>query len=374
MLALLAAAALAGPQAAPGEVQVAVTRSGLRVETAAPAAPGDLEVATPFGRLLCPVDPVAAVEDATRRRDRLRTLRTASDSGFAAWLAETDRAGLLTELRAGCAERLEREPGALEALEALERWGGRVDPLPASLAREERVRQIWRRLRDASPADAALLNGRLLRELAPSAQGDPRRQLTVAELRQALRSGGPGLRRAACLSAGHQAATVLFEPLLERSLGDPDPSVREAAARAAASLLELEARNYWALVLARGEPGQRPAAALALGRHGGAPAVHLLAHVLSAYDKRAPRRYDFAGHRIHLRRRSGRQNPRPAHRSGLEVELLDAGGDFEVAPLDEATTVALLQALEQQLPEGPQEAPPAEWVDWYLENLRPEAP
>nr|MBC8327155.1 hypothetical protein [Planctomycetota bacterium] len=308
------------------------------------------------------------------RRNRLRTLREGSESGFPTWLAETDRAGLLSELLLGCEIRLQEDRGALDPRLVLERWGALLDPLPPGLDRQDRFQRLWEGILDASPARAALLTGRLLVELAPSAQGDPTRQLTVSELRQALRQEGPEVRRAACLAAGHQATSVLFEPLLEASLADPNAAVREAAASAAAAMLRLESRNYWVLVLARGEAKQRPAAADALGRHGGEAAVHPLAHVLSAYDKKAPRGYDFAGRRIQVRRSVSRQDPSSAHRSGLEVEILDQGNSFEVAPLDEATTQALLRALTTLRPDGPPEGSPAGWVDWYLENLRPGTP
>ena len=370
LLLLVSWAAQADPAAPP--VQVAVTRSGARVQCIAPTAPGDRVIHTPYGRLSGPSDPVEAVIDAVAQRDRLRSLRTASDSGFDSWLHETLASGLLDELVEGIGAALESHPERLDLYQALESWGARLDRAPEKLALDQRVDWLWEQLQKEDPAAAVMLSGQLHEEVARTEQADFSRRVSLGELRRALRSDAIHLRRIAARVGGRQADFQFFEPLLKASVWDGAHAVREAAAAGAAAIHAYDARQYWTVVLARSREPQRIAAADALGRHGGQDAIHVLTHVLSAHDRTNPVRYEFAGREIQTVRDSLEVDFSGRYGRGDEgVDELQSGSVFKVTLLSNPVTIAVLDALAECCPDGPPDHDASAWLDWYLENVRP---
>ncbi|MFQ5749636.1 MAG: hypothetical protein ACE5H3_09295 [Planctomycetota bacterium] len=361
-------------QAGPAEdpVQVAVLASGARVECLPGASSGDLSLATPFGRLETPVDPVAEVADASGEVRLLRAMRAADPK---AWVDRAARRGLLGELVAEADSPKPHLTGdAREALFAeLEKFGARLDPVPARVPWEDRTGWLWKRIAGAPPGEGALLTGRLLSEI-PAAEVPSDRRLGLADLRRGLRARNPALRRAAAAAALRQKERDLRLPLLQTSLEDPQEPVRLAGARALAGIDPAEALGRWTLALWRDrrEPPRLRSAGY-LGRFGNEKTVDALMVPLAASSNgRSPGAFIFAGRQVSIVRDFDVEVAQAAAIADPVVDVLSEGSVLQVRVLSVRITQSIVRSLERLT--GAHPGPRAsDWVRWY-ETRRKGAP
>lgn len=278
-----------------GEMPVAVLQSGTRVEAKEVPTVGDRRVETAYGRYDASLDPVVEVVDG---RADLQLLEPLAEMDRTAWLARVSERGLLSTLVDATPEDAATRAAWLDALTA---WGGKLDTLPSRTDRDQRSERLWQALLRADDAEQALLTGALLREI-PESRDLPKRRIGLVDLRRALESKDPEVRRAAALVAAHQRTNDLVRPLLDRSLEDEGGAVRTAAAEALVSLDEEKALGLWTLSLWRGKAGDlREQAADHLGDFGSRePAViKALIHALAPTSGgAAPRSHAFFGRQV----------------------------------------------------------------------------
>lgn len=307
----LTLAFLAAPQAAPSAsvdtLQIAMTRSGVRLEVATKPAPGSLEVKTAFGVFHSPLDPVAIVLDSPRRarwRTELEanprlslmpTIEALDADGRIAELIDmvpTLEARLLQDELTIEAEH--RRDELIAASNAIAGWGEVLDPLPGDLTREERLLELWKRTLAAEGASALLSGARLLHEVTPGGAGIGDHQLNISQLREGMRSRNPYLRRIAAQISGKQ---LIFDAsqnawILIASIEDEHLIARAGAADGIVRVWPTQAREYWTDILLRWEDDFRGRAGWHLVDYlpnsAAAPVVGLVA----ASDKRVGRRFD----------------------------------------------------------------------------------
>lgn len=381
LIGLLAPAVQTAAQTVP--IPIAVTQSGLRVEVVA-AETGDLQVATPFGSLMLPSDPVAAVTDGAQQLEQLLALHRAGVLDDQALAQDLSTAGQLRALAQHARDWAKRDPSAVTPYLALEAWGERMDPVPRETRREQRVEWLWERATGRDWVESVLAAPRLQAEISAAYQARSEVTISITRLRQALRSRQPEHRRAAAFVAGKQQEFSLRAPLLLASLEDPSPAARAGAAEAAEQVQPKAARDYWSRVLAVGAPSMRAQAALGLGRHGGDAGMHMLMHVLSAWERPAGERYDFAGRDVFV---VSNYDSNAHDLAGYDVdhldrafvsadpnrEYLDLGSRLKVTRVDEELLAALLEALDLWAGERTGRDAAA-WLVWYLGGSAPRRP
>ena len=384
----LAAALVVLTQDTGPQIAIAVTRDGARVEAVSPQV-GDLTLETPLGRLLTARDPVVEVVDGAAQLEAMRGLRADGTLDDVALLRDLSTAGQLSAMLALAEELHARDPGMLLPYEVLESWAARVDPVPRSVDRNDRVAWLWMRVKKADWPEAVVAGWRLLEEVSAGSNVSNDRILLLSDLRDGLDDRRPWVRRAAARVAGRQQEVGMRERILPLSLEDPNPASRDGAAWGAREIHPWGARQYWARNVLRNVGGLRESAALNLGRYGGDEGARVLIHVLAAWDKRPPARFDFAGRRIWVVQEAERDAHRLASpsmadprqdphfpatpHSDLEREYIDLGTYVKVTRYGESLRVALLEALD--LYAGQNTGRDAEaWLRWYLEERPADTP
>jgi len=386
LISLLCPALQTAAQLAP--VPIAVTESGLRVESR-DAAVGDRHVATPFGELSLPLDPVASVIDGAAQLEQLLALHRAGTLDDLGLAQDLSTAGQLTALAQHLENWAQRDTLVVAPYLILEAWGERIDPAPRELAREKRVDWLWDRALDRDWTQAVLVGPRLREEVSAAYQARSEQVVSISRLRKALRSSQPQQRRVAAFVSGKQQEFALHGPLLSASLSDPSPAVRDGAASAAQQVHPKASRDFWARVLAVGSPSLRAAAALDLGSNGGLEGMRTLMHVLAAWDKPSGASFTFAGRSISVISNydsNAHDNPAfdaqrldPAYpntvpaRRYLDREYVDVGSRFKVTRYNETFQKVLLEALD--LWAGETTGRDAEaWLTWYLDKYGAQRP
>jgi len=365
----------AGPAPSrPERTLIAVTRSGVQVEAARRPEAGALEIETPFGLFRTPTDPVAVVMSlAGAPAGPGQPARVAART-----LAEEGR---LTEL--GRLAETARQGGdsglMLAAVEALEAWGARLDPVPARVPRKARLEWLWREIGRADPPRAAALTGRFVKELPAAGRGSDNRDFSLTDLRRGLESPRPWVRRAAALAIGRKmpADLSLAPRLLALSLHDPDPRVRDGAARGAAGAWSDLADNYWYQAVTRAPEAERIAAAYHLAHFGGPRAADYLAFSLSVFDKKLGRRFSLDGKEVQVVDRTREPVlPLLGGRAGGDcgqvhpIAITPDPDAFEhrsriaITKASPAVTEALARALTELTGET-RPRTPEEWIAWY---------
>lgn len=274
---------------------IAVLESGTRIEFDGTTEVGARKVQTAYGSYDASLDPVASVADAAHDLELLAPLR---ELDYEAWLSRIAERGLISVIYA------DKPPKRFEAarLNALEKWGQRLDRLPGKTDRDERVELLWKKLQKADDADQALLTGELLREISLSSVRQKRR-VSLADLGRALDSKDVELRRAACRLAAHQQESSTQHRLSKLSLNDDSELVRPAAAEAMLALDEERALGRWAVELwTSRKNSERIHAAEHLGNFGDGneDVLKTLIYALGAADHQAPGQYVFFGKQVSI--------------------------------------------------------------------------
>lgn len=301
------AAPQAVPQASTDTLQIAMTRSGVRLEVAAKPAPGSREVKTAFGVFHTPLDPVAIVMESPRRARWRSELEANPDLSLMPTIAALNADGRIAELIEMIpvleARLLEdelttqaehRRDELIAASNAIATWGEVLDPLAGDLSREERVSALWKRTRAAEGASALLSGSRLLFEVTPGGAGAGDHQLNLSQLREGLRSRNPYLRRIAAQISGKQ---LIFETaqnamILMASIEDEHVVARDGAANGIVRVWPDQAREYWTDILLRWEDEYRGRAGWHLVDHLPHEAAAPVVGVVAASGERISRRFD----------------------------------------------------------------------------------
>ncbi|TAH38198.1 MAG: hypothetical protein EYC70_06140 [Planctomycetota bacterium] len=367
-VAVLLVASVQESQVASGKLPVAVLRSGKHVECGPEVKPGATAFVTPFGRYSDAVDPVAEVRDAGREAAMLREVRAADP---AAWLARASERGLVSEIAQAASAALATPEPEDEAplLAELECWGGAFDPVPAKVDMEKRVDWMWTELGKADAVRAALLTGRLLVEVRGSG-GLAHQRVGLVDLRRGLRSGQPGLRRAAAAVAARQGERDMVLPLVEASLADASPACRSASAQAVAGVDLNQALGRWTVALWRGKgEAERVHAAEHLGSFGNAGTIPGLIYALAASDARPAGGYIYIGRQISIVGDVDVEVAQAAAIADPVVSVIQEGTMLEVRVISTTITRTVMHSLRRLsgANPGPKEE---DWLRWYAEQQK----
>lgn len=386
MTALLATVLLWGAQAPePPALPIAVTKSGMRVQCTAETTVGARRIQTPYGSLLVATDPVAEIVDGTRQRQDLDRLRADGLIDEETWLRDLSTAGQLEAMVQAADRLMVEQPQQLYPVEVLEDWGRRLDPVAPGVDYEDRVGWLWDEAMDARGSRCLMLGARLREEVSRSETPQFERKVSISTLRKGLRSRHAERVRVAALIAGRQQEFSMRESLMQASLRSQSEAARDGAAEAIHEVHPHAARQYWVRNLANGEEHDRELAARNLGRYGGDEALEALMHVLAAWERKAPKRFDFHGRTIWVVTTTDRMAYESVSFDGRrlddddwrvlpeDLEFLELGTTLKVGRFGEALHSALLEALDQVVGETTGRGQ-EEWLAWYAETWLPTHP
>jgi len=411
---LLLLAVQASPAAAPSaqatpELQLAMTKTGVRLAVDAAPARGAAEIETEFGTYYTPLDPVAVVLNTPATVDwdtRLAADAEAALGDTIDLLAADGRLADLLGLARVLDARLQessldanaerRRLELLQATHALASWGALLDPLPGKLNREQRIDALWKTTRKAKGADALLTGGRLLAEVVMGGSGVGDLQLSISELREGLRSRNPFVRQIAARVSGKQ---MIMEPghctiLLLSSLADQHAAARDGAAEAIAAAYPDYARDYWVDALLRWDDEMRVRSAWHLVDYLPTDARSPLVAGLAAHDKRLGSRFEVGDLTLTVVRDRDRPNSKlqvnipgangfgsnecgtrvavtPGNATGAGSELPSAftrRSTTKVTAITEDVRSALRRALRAHA-DDQVERSDEDWVQWYTEQV-----
>ncbi len=378
-----ALAASASDPALAQPVLLAVTRSGVRVEAAFEPSRGALEVVTPAGVYSTPTDPVAVVLRSSTRdgwRDPAVPLR--SSLLQIEELRADGRLGELMELAVHAKARWNGPEDGLRhiaALQALEHWGSRLRLIPTEVDWEDQTDWLWEQILDEEGPRVHLLTGALIAQLPNYSGTSTVRRLASSDLRKGRDHRRPEVRRAAALAGGKQtdADRLRLIYLLDRSLREGHPAVRDAFGWAASRSWGDVADSYWFMAVTRAKEGERIAAAEQLASHGGDRAVDFLAFALSAHDQRVGRRFELAGKDVQIvRDTKSPSSPMLALAANTgcpstvpyaitpDDDRFEHTSVIKVTKLPPVVTETLIKALARRTGGG-EERTAAAWMDWY---------
>jgi len=266
-LTLIAASALSqAPSDTTGEVLLAVTEQGVRIQVAEEIPAGSKRIPTGFGLYSTDRDPVARTISVKVELGWLEDLERQPQKSLLPVIQRLEMEGRLAELvaivpilRSRFGEREEelsqeaerRHRELLFAIRALERWGEHIDPIPSEKKHEKRIEKLWEAIAHAKGASALLVSGRLLSEIHKTKRGIGNKLISLMDLRKGMKSRSPYVRRASGQVSGRE---FIVEPhhgelLLLQSIEDRSVLARDGAAMGLAEVWSRDARNFWKHVL-----------------------------------------------------------------------------------------------------------------------------
>lgn len=281
-------------------MHIAMTRDGVRLEVEVEPAIGARDVLTAFGTYRSPLDPVAVVMEfprGTKWRHELSANPSQSLLPRITLLDTDGRIAELIELIPILESRLlkdqvsalaqARTAELLAATDAISRWGSRLDPLPSRLARDKRIKELWKRTRAADGGLTLLLGSRLRVEVEPAGNGIGDQQLGLSDIQAGMRSRDPYLRYVAMQISAKQLMfdSSHYAKLLLASVEDKHILARAGAANGSFETWPRESTNFWRHVLgSRGNGPERIRAAQHLARHLKEDGIRVLGQALSWRD------------------------------------------------------------------------------------------
>ncbi|MBC8406259.1 MAG: hypothetical protein H8E15_13625 [Planctomycetes bacterium] len=356
---------------------IAMTSQGVQVESLGQVAKGALIVETPYGLYRTGTDPVEFSFQRSRDRTWATTLSTSSTASLLEAIAVCRDNGQISGLIEVSRAAMQRNwPDEIRvALRGLEDWGARLDPVPKGMTQDQRVDWLWQRVQEVEGPAKLLFSGRLASEVMPAANGVGDRQLTQVQLRKAIRDRDPLLHRAALhvMEVQMMADPYLGAQVQMMSLYG-DVVCLDRAARSAAILRTVSAREYWVRALLRASDSLRLVAARNLALEMPEYAAKPFAIFLSAVGKLAPKKFQFADHAIQV------VVDRRAPRNLLQLEVaFSSGGEMDGEYLEGASTIKICKVPETlrllvqrhliRLAGDDKERTTEEWLQWYKEHL-----
>ena len=212
----------------------AILNDGTRVQCMQ-AQVGDVRIETPWGRRVDLSTPVLAVEDLNNETLVLTILKK---NDYALWVKHASERGMISVLLEAVEQEVDTEKkiqAQYKALNLLETWGRRLDPLPERTPAKKRLDALWKKLSSASIGEAALLSGRL-QFLIDGPSATPMQRIGLADLRRGLRHRRAGPRWSSVSLGSWQQEEDLWWLTGETSLKDDSFLVAQRAAEALLAL------------------------------------------------------------------------------------------------------------------------------------------
>jgi hypothetical protein len=333
------------------------------------AEPGAEAFETEWGRFLCPGNPVVDVIDADADYKALEALRKYD---YNAYLQQASKRGFLEPLLEAANWKGKKASAIdqLAVLNALEAWGPYFDPVPSRIERLDRIEFIWEKLEKSDNGEAALLTGRMLAEMDRHMSPSQNSKITLADLRRALRSKNPGLRRAAALVGQRQSDYQFWQPMLKSSIEDDNAGVRAACASSVMVMDSEKALSGFSAALWRsGRDSERIAAAENLGQHGDALSIDVLMIPLQATTVTGGPASAFAhfGRHVSVVADFDVEIAQAASIADPRVIVLQEGTALQVRVVSTRVVRTVMTSLRKLTKANPGPRP-EDWLRWYEER------
>jgi len=279
-------------QASTQQPVIAITKSGLHVE-AVDCKVGDLQLATPFGRLLCATDPVVEIRDFSLSALPLLKLREAGVFSHDEWLTALSQAGLLSILLKETEQVSLHFPESVIGYDLIQSWATQTSSLPPSIKLDERVEKLYKTYLRQDGLQRLILGTELRSIISASSNKRSERNLSYTQLGDELKSTDAIRRRIGLQIATKQSEVIYMPQILAMTIADSSAQVRDTAAQASAALHQHAARQYWVKLAARGSGLQRFYAANYLAHYAGPIGITVLKLIDSASNHKIGDRYSF---------------------------------------------------------------------------------
>ena len=333
------------------------------------AEPGAESFETEWGLFRCPGNPVVDVINADAEWKALEALRAYNTDAF---LQQASKRGFLQPLMDAAkwkgkkADSIDQEA----LLRNIESWGPYFDPLPSKIAVKDRVEFLWDKLQSSDIGEAALLTGRLLAELDRGAHMRADQKISLADLRRALRSKNPEIRRASALVSQRQMEMQIWSPLLKSSIEDDLASVRAACASSVMAMDSEKALSGFSSALWRSRSDKkRIAAAEHLGQHGDALSIDVLMVPLRASTVTGGPASAFAhfGRQVSVVADFDVEIAQAASIADPRVIVLQEGVALQVRVVSTHLARTVMMSLKKISHSNPGPRP-EDWLRWYEER------
>jgi hypothetical protein len=284
-------------QAATQQPVIAITKSGLHVE-AVDCKVGDLQLATPFGRLLCATDPVVEIREFNLSALPLLKLKENGIFSSDEWLTALSQAGLLSLLLEETAQATQHFPESIIGYDIIQNWAAQTSSLPPSIKLDEQVEKLYKMYLKQDGLQRLILGTELRGIISASSNKRSERNLSYTQISDELKSTDAVRRRIGLQIATKQSEVIYMPQILAMTIADPSAQVRDTAAQASAALHQHAARQYWVKRAARGSGLQRFYAVNYLARYAGPLGIKALKLLDSAGDHKIGDRYSFGGIKV----------------------------------------------------------------------------
>ena len=284
-------------QAVIQQPSIAVTRSGLHVE-AVDCKVGDLQLATPFGRLLCAADPVVEIRDFSLSALPLLKLREGGVFSHDEWLTALSQAGLLSILLKETEQVSLHFPESVVGYDLIQSWAAQTSSLPPSIKLDERVEKLYKTYLRQDGLQRLILGTELRGIISASSNKRSERNLSYTQIGDELKSTDAIRRRIGLQIATKQSEMIYMHQILAMTIADSSAQVRNTAAQTSAALHQHASRQYWVKLAARGSGLQRFYAANYLVHYAGPLGIKALKLIDSAGDHKIGDRYSFGGIKV----------------------------------------------------------------------------
>jgi hypothetical protein len=284
-------------QVASQQPAIAVTQSGLHVETV-DCKVGDLQLATPFGRLLCVTDPVVKIREFSLSALPLLKLRESGVLSHDEWLTALSQAGLLSILLRETEQVALHFPESVVGYDLIQNWAAQTSSLPPSIKLDEQVEKLYKMYLKQDGLQRLILGTQLRDIISESSNKRSERNLSYSQIGDELKSTDDIRRRIGLQIATKQSEIIYIPQILGMTIVDSSAQVRNTAAQASAALHQHAARQYWVKLAARGSGLQRFYAANYLAHYAGPIGLKALQLVDSASGHRIGDRYSFGDIKI----------------------------------------------------------------------------
>ena len=271
---------------------IAITKSGLHVE-AMDCKVGDLQLSTPFGRLLCATDPVAEIRDFSLSTLPLLKLRESGVFSHDEWLTALSQAGLLSILLKETEQVALHSPESIVGYDLIQNWAAQTSSLPPSIKLDAQVEKLYKMYLKQDGLRRLILGTELHSSISGSSNKRSERNLRYTQIGDELKSTDAIRRRIGLQIATKQSEVIYMPQILAMTIVDPSAQVRNTAAQASAALHQHAARQYWVKRAARGSGLQRLYAANYLAHYAGPLGIKALKLIDSAGDHKIGDRYSF---------------------------------------------------------------------------------
>jgi hypothetical protein len=277
-------------QASTPQQVIAITQSGRHVE-AVGCKVGDLQLSTPFGRLLCATDPIVEIRDFSLSALPLLKLKENGVFSSEEWLTALSQAGLLSILLEETAKTAQHSPESIVGYDIVQNWAAQTSNLPPSMSLDEQVAKLYKMYLKQAGLQRLILGTELRDIISESSNKRSQRNLSYTEIGNELKSTNDIRRRIGLQIATKQSEVIYMNQILAMTIVDSSAQVRNTAAQSSAALHQHAARQYWVKMAARGSGLHRFYAANYLAHYAGPIGIKALKLIDSAINHKVDDRY-----------------------------------------------------------------------------------